>query len=759
MKSIHKLWLCLLAGLACSALLMVVPLGQTLQGRYVVSENSDESVSIASWPRQIHADGNTITVYQPQLDSWQDNRLTGGAAVSIQAASSPSPTYGVIWFSARTEVDRAAEEVTLRDIKITHSSLPKPPSGGPDYLQILRQYIPAAIQSLSLKQVEASLTVTQVERQRRQQPLENVPPRIYFRTGPAVLVLVDGPPALRPVPGTNLLRVINTRSLLLLDQESGTYYLYLRDRWLQAPGLQGPWKVAMNPPSTLEIAKKSAEAAQDADLMEEPSPEVQEALDRDAAPTIYVSTTPAELIETNGPPNFQPIAGTHLLWAQNSHCNLFLNTADQNYYVLISGRWYRSGDLERYQRPWIFVSGADLPKDFARISATHPAGDALPAVPGTLQAKQALISNSIPQTATVRRATAQLTVIYDGQPQFQEIEGTALQYAINTPTPIVMVAPGVYYACENGVWFTGGLPTGPWALATSVPPAIYTIPITCPINYVTNVFVYDATPEVVYVGYTPGYLGTYVQPFGCVVFGSGYRYHSWIGHVWFSAPITFGLGAVFDWTIDFGWSFGFGWGHGPIWRPWWGPWHDHDRWHSSFAHDHGPWRWHDANILHHNIYDRWDRHVVVSRPHLPARPAYRTLGHGNDIFAGRDGNVYRRGTNGWEERVGNQWHSVPKVVSNRNPLNVHARPDGPEMAGLREKLAYLDSIQQFRSRAQAQMNAARFNAGPGLEAQRPGSLRLSMHSVPRPGVFRPAVAPRIPSLGGEFGGFARRSRP
>ena len=37
-----------------------------------------------AWPRERKADdGTTITVYQPQLERWADNNLSGRAAVSV----------------------------------------------------------------------------------------------------------------------------------------------------------------------------------------------------------------------------------------------------------------------------------------------------------------------------------------------------------------------------------------------------------------------------------------------------------------------------------------------------------------------------------------------------------------------------------------------------------------------------------------------------------------------------------------------------
>jgi hypothetical protein len=316
-----------------------------------------------------------------------------------------------------------------------------------------------------------------------------------------------------------------------------------------------------------------------------------------------------------------------------------------------------------------------LRQNFARIPATHPAGDALPAVPGTSPARQALIAQSIPQTATVRRAEAQLTVTYDGGPRFRRIEGTSLQYAVNTPTPVIRERRHTYYACENGVWFRASSPTGPWVVATSVPGVIYTIPISSPLNYVTNVVVYDSTPDVVYVGYTPGYLGTYVAADNCIVFGSGYRYPSWIGDVWFGAPVTYGFGVAFDWDAGFGWEWGFGWGLGPWLDPWWGPWWGHWRdwdpghpWWRNGDHFAGrPW-----DLNHFDVYNHWGRPVLVGHGFRPAavtglrptgsplrRPVPGTLPRGDgNLFAGRDGRVYRPGANGWEVHDGAGWHGI-----------------------------------------------------------------------------------------------------
>ena len=122
--------------------------------------------------------------------------------------------------------------------------------------------------------------------------------------------------------------------------------------------------------------------------------------------------------------------------------------------------------------PWQFVPAEQLPADFRRIPPDGPKANVLASIPGTTQAKEALIANQIPQTAAVpRRDGPTLDVDYDGPPRFSAIEETPLQYATNTATPVIEASPTSYYAVKDGVWFTAATSTGPWEVADSCPPA------------------------------------------------------------------------------------------------------------------------------------------------------------------------------------------------------------------------------------------------------------------------------------------------
>ena len=67
----------------------------------------------APWPRTIARDGYDILIYQPQVDRWEGDKLEARSAVSIAKEASPVPALGVVWFSARTSVDRSNDMVAL----------------------------------------------------------------------------------------------------------------------------------------------------------------------------------------------------------------------------------------------------------------------------------------------------------------------------------------------------------------------------------------------------------------------------------------------------------------------------------------------------------------------------------------------------------------------------------------------------------------------------------------------------------------------
>ena len=48
-------------------------------------------------------------------------------------------------------------------------------------------------------------------------------------------------------------------------------------------------------------------------------------------PEVVVSTEPAELLATDGEPQYTPINDTNLLYVSNTESNIFMDTATQEY--------------------------------------------------------------------------------------------------------------------------------------------------------------------------------------------------------------------------------------------------------------------------------------------------------------------------------------------------------------------------------------------------------------------------------------------
>ncbi len=629
-----------------------------------------------AWPRQFQSGSTTITMYQPQLESWRQRDLSGRAAVSVKDAVSPEEQFGSIWFTAKTNVNRAENLVTLEDITITKGSFPATPDKADQYLQALRASAPRQMAALSLAHLKAEIAVAQAE-SAPQKPVavKNDVPRIYFSTQPAILVQVDGQPVLRQVQGYGLLRVINTYAMLLFDQAQGTYYLHAVGKWAQAQALEGPWTGAARPPAGLNKILATLVKGGQVNALDNPGPYVTQAAQGGTFPVIYVSTVPAELLMTQGTPSYETIAGTSLLDVTNTDDNLIVDPATGRTYVLISGRWFATQGLAT--GPWEYVPNDKLPAEFAKIPVTHPRGVVLPSVAGTPPAQEAVIDNTIPETAEVTRATTKLTINYGGSPQLQGIEGTPLQHVVNAPYPVIRVDASSWYALKDGVWFVGTSVNGPWAVAASVPAVIYTIPPSSPVHYVTYVYVFGATPQIVTVGYTPGYYGTVLVPTGVVVYGTGYVYPpAYVGAVWYPPPATYGFGAGFFWGSVTGFAFGVA--AGAIWGGAWGHWGGY----GSYI---------NVQINHYNSYNRWNSNQVRTnaqrdfnrqagrltpqqrqqaqrdynrgtgqltsqqRSNLQSRAATRP----NDTFAGKDGNAYRRGSDGsWQQHGSAGWNKA-----------------------------------------------------------------------------------------------------
>jgi len=497
------------------------------------------------WPRQKSSPAGKLVYYQPQVDEWNKYK-----DLDFRMAFSLTPTggkqaVGVLTVHAKTDVNIDARTVLLSNLVITDTHFPSlDPTATAQMDRLVRTFLPPnASVVISLDRLVASVAKSQsaptVE-------VRNDPPEIFVSNNPAMLVQVDGEPVLADIKNTKMQFIVNTNWPIFFDKSHSGYYLFTGKQWLTGPSLNG----ALSP--TVKLPKDMLKVAKDpqwAGLAKAISPTASAGGPR---PTVFYSTGPAEVILFKGQPVYSGIPGTQLVYANNTDADLFVYKPTQQYFYLAAGRWFSSSSL---QGPWTYATPT-LPADFAQIPLGSRAGRVLASVPGTDEAKDAVLLAQVPTVVEVNPATAaaQVNVVYNGAPEFRPIEGTSLTYATNTTDKVIKVGD-VYYLCLQGIWFMSTTPQGPWKTAPSVPQQIYTIPASSPVYNVTYVTQTTTPSGSVQSSYTAGYMGTFIVGLtvGAIIAnGSGYYYPPYIyrpvyGYpIYHPYPVTYGYGAYYN---------------------------------------------------------------------------------------------------------------------------------------------------------------------------------------------------------------------
>jgi hypothetical protein len=700
------------------------------------------------WPREIVRDSATLTYYQPQIDDWKDfKELTARMAISITPRGG-KPQVGVITLQAHTDVDIDSHNALLSSPQITSTSFPGADQATSQKLdQLVRKFLnPQASLTISVDRLVASVE------DKKTPPVaevKNDPPAIFASFGPAILLFVDGEPVLAPVQNSDLAFVVNANWPLFVDNASHQYYLFTGESWMTSTDLKNGWAETKKLPA--EMSKVPSDPTW-ADLKPFiPPPQGQKA----KAPGVFFSSTPAELIIFNGQPVYATIPGTQLVFAKNTESDVFIYSPTKTYYYLTGGRWFSAPGPSG---PWTFATN-QLPPDFAKIPPDSAAGRVLSSVPGTPEAADAVLLAQIPTTVEVNpaAAAAAVKVSYSGEPQFQPIQGTPLSYATNTPDKVIKVE-NRYYACSQGVWFDSSSPAGPWQTSTTVPPVIYTIPPSSPVYNVTYV-TQNVTPTgTVQASYTAGYLGVFIAgaAIGAIIAnGNGYYYPPYVGvggryPVYYPRPMPYGYNTYNPYTGANGVRGG---AYGPNGSAQWGASYNPNtgtyargatvsgRYGSGgVAQAYNPYTGaYGATRQGSNAYGQWGSSVVTKGNQWAAtqhattargsvgtyqnsaggRAIASTSANGRaaagktangDMYAGRDGNVYKNTNGSWQKYDNGSWSSVnkptPQGTQPRAQSAQQQRPTGTQTANSATAQQRAQSAQQQRLTGTQTANSA-----------------------------------------------------
>jgi hypothetical protein len=714
------------------------------------------------WPRRYTAnDGAAIVVFEPQVARWPEQRtMTLHAAVSY-APPGAEPMLGTIVISADTRVSVERRLVDFSSFSILETRFPvESRDRQRDIAAAIKASIPLGERVLALDRVLAYYETSDI-RPRNVAVVKADPPTVFFSTRPAVLVNVDGEPIWSPIPENDLRFAVNTNWDLFEHGPTRTFYLRHDRQWLQAAAVAGPWTAAATLPRSFSRLPQ-----------DENWKEVRAAAAAPAstpAPRVFVSTTPAELILLRGAPQYEPVAGTSLQWVRNTDADVFRQGTGGTVFLLVAGRWFSAPGFDG---PWRFATPA-LPADFARIPLEHERSRVLAAVPGTVQAAEAVLLAQVPQTARVsKRDVAAPEVAYQGEPQFAPIDRTTVARAANTDKDVIK-AGDLYYLCFQGVWFVSRTPTGPWEVTGTVPPAIYEIPIESPSHHVTYVTVEDDDEEWVVFASAAAYTGMMVA-WGCAVWGTGYYYPPYVWYGGFYPAYyphfpTYGYGAWYNpWTGAYGRGIAAygpygGAGMGARYNPRtgtytrgaaaWGPYGAR-----GYAEAYNPRTGAvGATRQGSNVYgswgatgvrrgDQWAATARVTSHRTDTTTRVTRTGEGGavsrrgpdgggfvgasggDVYAGRDGNVYRQQDGTWQKYENGAWSGVTQPTPQRRDGAAARVPDSPRPAADGSTVGQLNRDSAARS--------------AGAQRTRDATTVRSAPSAARAGSYRPAGGAR-----------------
>lgn len=653
-----------------------------------------------NWPREFEHGNAKFVLYLPQLDNYNNNDLEGRMAVSVKFPDKDL-IFGAIWFKAQMQVDKDNRTVLLEKMVIPSSNFPE---FNEDNTKLVESILSKEIEKmgilLSLDHFLALLET--LDKHPKSDALNNNPPIIHYRSTPTVLIYIDGEPILKDVDNSEWQYVVNTPYFIVQNKSNKLNYLKGGNWWFMSNSIEAGWKVTDDVPTELKILSENVIEKGDSTIIEPEST---------TAPEVIVATKPSELILTNGKPDYATLEGTSLLYVKNTENDIIMNINDQSHYVLISGRWYHSKVLENGD--WKFTDPLDLPSDFTKISNDGPMSSVLPSIPNTDEANMALLEQSIPQTATVDRKDVTVEVKYDGNPKFEPIEGTKVKYAVNSDKSVLLIN-NKYYCIDDAIWFVSTTTKGPWEVSVERPSEVDEIPPSSPVYNVKYVYIYDYTPQVVYVGYTPGYM--YAYPYhGVVVYGTGYHYKPWYAHHYYPRHVTYGFSVHYNsytgWGFSYGMSSGWfsvGWHSNSYWWGCHGYRHGYRHgYHPGYRPGHRPPGYRPPHARprpeHYNAYrNRLTRlgngnsgvrpsqmpangkQKPETRPTQPSNtrpatrpsqpnsgaPSTRPSSGENNIYTNKKGDVYKRDNSGnWQNRSNGNWQNHKPANNNNNRMD------------------------------------------------------------------------------------------
>src|SRR5262249_13251492 len=138
--------------------LSVLPLffaGLWIAGAQDLAPGQKLDPGLMQWPRFFATNGYEFAAYQPQISQWPGNQLDGRLVVAVRPAGTSNETYGVVFFTARTEIDKVNRLAILDDFQITKVNFPAQNALQAQYQAMIQSFQPTSARVIPLDHLEA----------------------------------------------------------------------------------------------------------------------------------------------------------------------------------------------------------------------------------------------------------------------------------------------------------------------------------------------------------------------------------------------------------------------------------------------------------------------------------------------------------------------------------------------------------------------------------------------------------------------------
>lgn len=490
------------------------------------------------FPKERVLEGGTLTIYSPQVVSWENfEKAFLLMAVEFQPVEEDSQrVYATVELSNHTEIDMEQRLVIISEPQVERVLVAG--ERMPEYAEKLSSVIQRDSLAIPLDIFLISLAHDVLENEDNE-GFNPDPPDILVANSPTIILSVMGEPLIMPMASTDYSIIGNANWPLLKQTDSETYYLLHKQAWWSADSLGGPWQKMDDQPAGLDQLDPEGEFSQF----------LTATADSGDISIRHVSQ-PTELITIDGEPEIEEIEKAEgLSFVNNTQSPLFVYRSEV--YFLASGRWFTTKDLQNGS--WTQLR--KLPDAFSSIPEDHGMSYVRASVPGTLEARTALLEARLPERKTVPAdESLELTNQYVGEPKFETIPNTSIARATNSGYEIFLYQ-SVFYLCYEGAWYQADNAEGPWTPAFRVPDDLYDIPASSPSYPVTQVRVASSSStSVVYVAPASYYSGIYSY-YGMPVYGTGWYYppyypyyyrYGFYPHAYYPYYRSYGYGSYYN---------------------------------------------------------------------------------------------------------------------------------------------------------------------------------------------------------------------